>query len=60
MPAYRGLNDTIIGEKIYCVFERSKKPTVIATTGRDRAQAITISGNPATATIVKTLRHICD
>ena len=27
MPIYLGLNDTIEGEKIYCVFERSTKPT---------------------------------
>jgi hypothetical protein len=58
MPAYYGLNDTIIGERIYCVFERSTKPTMVSTTGRHRAQVITISGNPATAIIVKTLRYI--
>jgi hypothetical protein len=58
MPAYYGLNDTIIGERIYCVFERSTKPTMVSTTGRHRAQVITISGNLATAIIVKTLRYI--
>ena len=60
MPIYLGLNDTIEGEKIYCVFERSTKPTAVSTTGRHRAQAITINGNPATAIIVKTLRYIRD
>jgi hypothetical protein len=60
MPTYYGLNDTIIGERIYCVFERSTKPTAVSTTGRYRAQAITIRGNPATAIIVKTLRYISD
>ena len=57
MPIYLGLNDTIEGE-IYCVFERSTKPTAVSTTGRHRAQAITINGNSATAIIVKTLRYI--
>jgi hypothetical protein len=60
MPIYQGLNDTIIGERIYCVFERSTKPMVASTTGRHRAQAITIRGNPATTTIVKTLRYVGD
>jgi len=60
MPIYLGLNDTIEGEKIYCVFERSTKPTAVSTTGRHRAQAIIINGNPATAIIVKTLRYIRD
>jgi hypothetical protein len=58
MPTYYGFNDTVVGERIYCVFEKSTKPTVISTKGRHRAQAITIRGNPATATIVKTLRYI--
>ncbi|RJS82458.1 hypothetical protein CW713_05060 [Methanophagales archaeon] len=62
MPVYRGLNDTIEGERIYCVFEKPKKfkPTTVSTTGRHRAQAITIAGNPATAIIIKTLRYISD
>ncbi|MGB2840946.1 MAG: hypothetical protein WBC40_00470 [Halobacteriota archaeon] len=61
MPVYKSLNDMIIGEKIYCVFEKSPtKPTRVSTTGRDNAQAITIKGNPATAVIKKTLRYITD
>ncbi|MFQ6120926.1 MAG: hypothetical protein ACE5KE_13715 [Methanosarcinales archaeon] len=58
MSEYYGLNDTVVGEKIYCVFEKSTKPTRISTTGRHNAQSLTIKGNPATATIIKTLRYI--
>ncbi len=58
MPIYRSLNDTIEGERIYCVFENSKGPTRASTTGRHNAQALTIRGNPATAVIVKPLRFI--
>ena len=58
MPTYFGLNDTLHGEKVYCVFEKSSKPRLISTTGRHNAQAVTIEGNPATATIVKPLRFV--
>lgn len=61
MPEYYGLNDTIIGEKIYCVFEKMPmRPVRVSTTGRHNVQAITITGNPATAIIRKTLRYIGD
>ena len=58
MPTYFGLNDSIHGEKVYCVFEKSSKLRLVSTTGRHNAQAITIEGNPAIATIVKTLRFM--
>jgi hypothetical protein len=60
MPIYRDQNDTIQGEKIYCVFEDSKGPNRVSTKGRHNAQALTIRGNPAIAVIVKTLRFIKD
>lgn len=58
MSDYYCLNDSILGEKIYCVFERSSKARILSTQGRHNAQAVTIDGNPAVATIVKTLRYI--
>ena len=61
MPEYKGLNDTIVAERIYCVFERTKgKPHKISTRGRHNAQSLTVEGNPATAVITKTLRYIKD
>ena len=61
MPTHNEFNDTIIGEKIYCVFEKQPtKPKRVSTTGRHNAQAITIKGNPACAIIVKTVRYIDD
>ena len=56
MPIYKGKNDAIYGDKIYCVFEKSTKPKRVSTKGRHNAQAITIEGNPATAVIVKVWR----
>ncbi len=58
MSVYRNINDSLEGEKIYCVFETSNKPRRISTSGRHNAQALTIDGNPATAIIVKTLRFV--
>ena len=58
MPKYNGPNDSIIGEKIYCVFERFKGPDRVSTKGRHNAQAMVIRGNPAIATIVKTMRYV--
>ncbi|NAT10487.1 hypothetical protein C4E22_02900 [ANME-1 cluster archaeon AG-394-G06] len=59
MPTHKEFNDTIIGEKIYCVFEKqSTKPKRVSTKGRHNAQTITIKGNPARAIIVKTVRYI--
>jgi hypothetical protein len=58
MPTYRNTNDTLEAEKIYCTFERSSNPRRISTSGRHNAQALAIDGNPATATIVKTLRFV--
>jgi hypothetical protein len=60
MPTHKELNDTVEGEKLYCVFERSTKPVAVSTEGRHNAQSISIKGNPATAIIVKTLRYITD
>jgi len=56
MPIYRGENDGIEGDKIYCVFRKSTKPVRVTTGGRHNAQAITIEGNPAKAVIVKVWR----
>jgi hypothetical protein len=57
MAKYNSLNDTILGEKIYCVFEKKPKhPKLVSTEGRHNAQALTIEGNPAYATITKPLR----
>jgi len=59
MPTHNGLNDTISGERIYCVFEKQPtRPTRVSTAGRHNAQAITIKGNPAYAIIIKTMRYV--
>ncbi len=58
MPIFRELNDSIAGAKLYCVFERSSKAARVSTTGRHNAQQVTIEGNPAVATIRKTLRYV--
>lgn len=58
MPKYYNDGDSIFGTKIYCVFEKSKKPTLVSTRGRHNAQSTTIEGNPAIATIVKTLKFV--
>jgi len=57
MSTYTGINDTIKGEKIYCVFEKSTKASLLSTHGRHNAQQMTIKGNPAIATILKKLRY---
>jgi len=57
MGVYAGINDTIKGERIYCVFEKSTKPSLLSTQGRHNAQQMTIKGNPAIATILKKLRY---
>ena len=56
MPIYRGYNDGIEGDKIYCVFKKSDKKHKVTTGGRHNAQAMTIEGNPARAVIVKVWR----
>ena len=58
MPISRNLNDSVAGAKLYCVFEKSGKPARVSTTGRHNAQQITLEGNPAVATIRKTLKYI--
>jgi hypothetical protein len=58
MPIFRDLNDSIAGAKLYCVFERRSKPARVSTTGRHNAQQITLEGNPAVATVRKTLKYI--
>jgi hypothetical protein len=58
MPIYRGHSDSIARAKLYCVFEKASKARRVSTTGRHNAQQITIEGNPAVATVVKTLRYI--
>ena len=58
MPIFKELNDSVAGAKLYCVFERSSKSARVSTTGRHNAQQITIEGNPAVATIRKTLRYV--
>lgn len=60
MPIYRNVNDTLEGKKIYCVFERGTKPSLVSTKGRHNAQRMKIEGNPAIATIIKPLRYIKD
>jgi hypothetical protein len=44
-----------VAEHIYCVFEKGNA-SLAATKGKDKAQKITLDGNPATATIKKELR----
>ena len=56
MPTYRGENDAIEGDKIYCVFRKAGKPKKVTTGGRHNAQAVTIEGNPARAVIVRVWR----
>jgi hypothetical protein len=58
MPIFKELNDSIDVAKLYCVFEKSGKAARVSTTGRHNAQEITIEGNPAVATIRKTLRYV--
>lgn len=56
---YTRPGDTIKGDKIYCVFERfDSKPKRVSTGGRHNAQSMTISGNPAIATIKKKWRFL--
>ena len=56
VPAYRGKGDTLVAERIYCVFEGAKGPRRVSTEGRHNAQAMTIRGNPAWAVILRPLR----
>ncbi len=56
MPIYRGYNDGIEGDKIYCVFKKASKPHKVSTEGRHNVQSMTIEGNPARAVIVKVWR----
>lgn len=56
MPEYKNVNDSLVAEKIYCVFEKNTPPGRAGTKGRDNAQHMTIDGNPATATIKRKLR----
>jgi hypothetical protein len=58
MSIFKNVNDSIAGEKLYCVFERTSKPARVSTTGRHNAQQVTLEGNPAVATIRKTLKYI--
>jgi hypothetical protein len=58
MPIFSDANDSIIGAKLYCVFEKSSKPARLSTTGRHNAQQATIEGNPAVATIKKPLKYV--
>ena len=52
-------NDTVLGEKLYITYRKMVcKPTKLQTTGRHNAQKITVEGNPATATIIKTLKWV--
>jgi hypothetical protein len=56
MPVYREEGDSLVADRIYCVFERAKGPRRVSTEGRHNAQAMTIRGNPARAVILKPLR----
>jgi hypothetical protein len=56
MPEHRNMNDSLVAEKIYCVFERNTPPGRASTEGRHNAQHMTIDGNPATAIIKRKLR----
>lgn len=56
MPEHRNANDSLVAEKIYCVFEKNTSPKRASTTSRHNTQHMTIEGNPTTATIKKTLR----
>lgn len=56
MVECRQVGDSLVAERIYCVFERAKGPHRIGTHGRHNAQGMTVEGNPATAFIVKALR----
>jgi len=56
VPTYRGEGDSLVAERIYCVFEQAKGPRRVSTDGRHNAQAMTIRGNPARAVILRPLR----
>ena len=56
MPEGREVDDSLVAERIYCVFERARGPRRVSTAGRHNAQGMTIEGNPASAFIVKALR----
>lgn len=59
MTKYYSTNDSILGIRLYITFERRKgKINKLQTKGRHNAQQLTVEGNPATATIIKTLKWI--
>lgn len=61
MPKYHTMNDTVLGSKLYITYERMKgKPSKLQTEGKHNAQKITVEGNPATATVIKTLHWVKD
>ena len=58
MPTYRGENDAIGGDKIYCTFEKCSGMRTLDKGSKDRGLCQTIKGNPATAVITKKWRRI--
>ena len=59
MPWHNKDSDGIIGEKIYCTFEKIISRGIISgDKKKDKGQRRTLKGNPATAVITKTLRRI--
>lgn len=58
MPTYYNVNDAIIGERLYCTFEKCVGEGVVSSGSKDRGQYHSIKGNPAYAVIKKKLRRI--
>ena len=60
MPKYYEVNDSIVGERIYCTFEKIMGHGVINTgkKSKDKGQYQKLRGNPTIAIITKKLRRI--
>ena len=55
---YTEPEDTIKGDRIYCIFKKSTKPVRASTHGAHNVQHMTIEGNPAIAIIIKKWRKL--
>jgi len=58
MATHREAGDVLEAERLYCVYERSRGPRRVGTQGRHNAQALTVDGHPARATILKPIRGL--
>ncbi len=54
----RQVGDSIEGERLGCIFRRTKRERVVMGSGRHRAMEIVIEGTPAKAWVLKPLRAL--